>query len=159
MLRALTAVAMILLGVPHAAASDDKAVLQVAELLRKAIVAQDIRAMVAIVHPSGIGCIDSGFTRKEWEAELRNPGSIMSAMFLDTPRWRENAQSVYEVLSVRDFFVSAKGVRTRVYDQVGHTKVVIFSADQPSQVAPVMEFSFAKDDTGRWRLVSIPNCG
>jgi hypothetical protein len=134
-------------------------VLRVAEQLRKAIVARDVGAMVAMVHPNGIGCVDATFTRKQWEAELRNPRSVTSAMFFDTPRWREYAKSVYGVLSVRDFFMLAKGVRARVHDQAGDTKVVIFSADQPSEVTPVMEFSFAKDDAGRWRLVSIPNCG
>src|SRR6267378_3595972 len=100
MLRALTAVAMILLGVPHAAASDDKAVLRVAELLRKAIVAQDIRAMVAIVDPSGLGCLASGLSPIDSEPDPPNPTTIMCSMFFAPPRWRENAQSLYHVLTV-----------------------------------------------------------
>jgi hypothetical protein len=118
--------------------SDDEVVLHLAEQLR---------------------CIDSTVTRKEWEAELRDPRTVTNAMFFDTPRWRENAKSVYPVMSVRDYFLSAKGVHAKVYEESVHTKAVIFSADQPPHVVPLVEFSFGRDNAGRWWLVSIPNCG
>ncbi len=146
-------------------AADEKAVLRAAEELRQAIAGKDVARIFALTHSKGIGCIDASDSKADFGHRLRTPGDGFHVHFFDTKRLRERVSSVSPVLSARGFFLQAKGIRATAHDSSRRRRsgermaCVIYTADDPPQVTPMMEFCFEEDGhPGMWRLVQPPGC-
>ena len=140
---------------PDSPSEKGGSVLKAADELAAAVRARDLDALLRLVAPDGVPCIDSMVSRQELKRQLRAPDTFLGAYFFAPEVFKTQFADPLTKISFAEFVATAREVRVTVSGKQHPLHTCVHFTASNIESTPLFCFRRVRD---RWVLGDLPNC-